>query len=32
MDEKNMSARSVLEELRLDEETFPCDALDGHWL
>jgi len=32
MDEKKMSARSVLGELRLDEETFPCDALDGHWL
>lgn len=27
-----MSAEDVLKELRLDEETFPCDALEGDWV
>ncbi|KAG8907641.1 hypothetical protein FRB99_003103 [Tulasnella sp. 403] len=31
-DADKMSAPSVLKELRLDEKTFPCAALEGDWL
>lgn len=31
-DARDMSSEDVLGELRLDEETFPCDVLEGDWL
>ncbi|KAG9002298.1 hypothetical protein FRB93_011724 [Tulasnella sp. JGI-2019a] len=31
-DAEEMKPEDVLKELRLDEETFPCDVLEGDWL